>query len=147
MSPPVLYYLVSHHDTIVHLDAAAEILRHGPPANVPLNIVLELAGTRGRLLLKGAVPDQLRAVSFTPLSSGIRTDVGGTDYNCEIENFGDGSVGIHTHGRYLSADSDGIVRKNRTWCRTWERYLLVRTETLGARAGMVQSILSGTRSV
>jgi hypothetical protein len=81
-------------------------------------------------MLKGAVPDQLRAVSLTALSNGIRTDVGGTDYNCEIENFDDGSVGIHTHGRYLSADLDGIVRKNRTWCRTWERYLLVRTETL-----------------
>ena len=88
------YYLVSVHDTILYADMDSKHLRHAPFGTAPLNLVLELAGPRGRLLINGNSPSEIRQVSFTQSSSEIHTQKGRADFDCHIENFPDD---VHRH--------------------------------------------------
>ncbi|MGO9849372.1 MAG: hypothetical protein ACLPKT_23025 [Methylocella sp.] len=59
--------------------------------------------------------------------------------DCHIDTFSDDSVGIRVGDKYVSTDSDGLVRNDRTWCREWERYHLVRRDTLNGIALLCQN--------
>ena len=50
----------------------------------------------------------------------------------QIESFSDDSVGILVAGKYLAADWGGTAANDREWCRDWERFRLVRADTVAA---------------
>ena len=66
------YYLISHHDTILFVDEAAQRFRHGPFGIAPFNLVLELAGTQAHLILLGDDPSKDRKLSFAQPTGEIR---------------------------------------------------------------------------
>ncbi len=125
-----MYYLVSHHDTILYVDEDAQRLRHAPFGIAPLNLVLELTGPRGRLMTRKGSLSEDRQVSFTRSTGEIRTGPRIADPDLHIETFADDSIGIRASEHYVGADQIGGVHNVRDWCRDWERYRLVRTDTL-----------------
>lgn len=44
---------------------------------------------------------------------------------CTAESLEDGTVGLRVGAHYLSADPDGVIRRDRMWCQAWERFRLV----------------------
>ena len=125
-----MYYLVSHHDTILYVDEDAQRLRHAPFGVAPLNLVLELAGPRGRLMMRKGSSSEDRHVSFTQSAGEMRTQPGRAALDLHIETFADDSIGIRAGEHYVGADQIGGVRNDVTWCREWEHYRLVRADTL-----------------
>jgi hypothetical protein len=123
---------VSHHDTILYVDEDAQRLRHAPFGVAPLNLVLELAGPRGRLMMRKGSSSEDRQVSFTQSAGEIRTQPGRAALDLHIETFADDSIGIRAGEHYVGADQIGGVHNDRDWCREWERYLLVRADTFDA---------------
>ena len=124
-----MYYLVSHHDTILYVDEEARRLRHAPFGIAPLNLVLELTGPQGRLMMRRGSSSEVRQVSFTQSAGEIRTGPRRADPDLHIETFADDSIGIRAGERYMRADQIGGVHNDRDWCRDWERYRLVRADT------------------
>jgi hypothetical protein len=121
-----LYYLVSAHDTIVYMDADAQRVRHGPFGTVPLNLVLQLAGSMGRLLIKD---DHVKQISFSEPAGVIPTKTEHGHFDCQIETFPDNTIGIRLDERYLSADMDRLAKCDRISCQRWERFQLIRADT------------------
>jgi hypothetical protein len=125
-----MYYLVSHHDTILYVDEDAQRLRHAPFGIAPLNLVLELTSPRGRLIMRRVSSSEGRQVSFTQSAGEIRTGPRRAVPDLHIETFADDSIGIRAGEHYVGADQIGGVHNDVTWCREWERYRLVRADTL-----------------
>src|SRR6202790_995249 len=73
------YYLVSHHDTILYADVGRRRLRHTPFGIAPLNLALELGGLRGRLIMKGGSPSEVRQLSIAESTGETRTRLGRAD--------------------------------------------------------------------
>jgi hypothetical protein len=121
------YHLITHHDTVVFVDADFRLVCHAPFGIAPWSLVIELAGQKGRLLMRGESPGEVRQLSAWRYDSDIGTDRANLD--CDIENFSDGSIGIRAGDHYLGSDLDGAVRR-KNWCRDWERYQLVRADTI-----------------
>jgi hypothetical protein len=127
---PNEYYLVSHHDTILYADAGLRRLRHAPFGIAPLNLALELVGPRGRLIVKGGSPSEVRQLSIAESTGETCTRLGRIVLDLHIETFGDDSIGLRVGKHYVSADQVGLVHSDRDWCRDWEQYRLVRADTL-----------------
>ena len=126
------YRLVSHHDTILYVDEDSKRVRHAPFGVAPLNLVLQLVGPRGRLMMRRGSSSEGRQISFTQSAGEICTSVGQADFDLQIETFADDSIGINASERYVGAYQTGTVRNDIAWCREWERYRLVRADTLDA---------------
>jgi hypothetical protein len=124
------YYLISHHNTIVYVDVAAQCLRHAPLGTAPLNLLLEIDGERARLVMKDERSRHLRQVSIEQPSGKINEHIGNAELEYFVETFDEGVVGLRVREQYVSADLDGRVRNNRALCRAWERYLLLTMDTL-----------------
>ncbi|TPK71267.1 hypothetical protein FJ527_26920 [Mesorhizobium sp. B2-4-18] len=118
-----LYYLVTRHDTVMFVNDGS--VCHAPFGVAPWNLVIELAAQKGRLLKREKSLGEVRQLSVGRSDS----DMGHTDLDCDIENFSDGSIGVRTGDHYLGSDLDGVVRA-KNWCRDWERYQLVRADTI-----------------
>jgi hypothetical protein len=127
---PEQYYLVSDHDTVLYLEAHSHRLRHAPFGIATPNLVLELTGSLGRLVARGESPSEVGQVSFASSDGQMVVALSRTDLDCRIENFPDGRIGIRAGETYLGADPDGVARNNRSWCRDWERYRLIRADTV-----------------
>lgn len=123
------YFLISHHDTLVFADTDLQRVRHAPFGVAPLNLLIELGGQKGRLLLRGKSPGEVRQISAERSDIDIRAQTARANLDCDIETFADGSISIRTGDHYLGSDLDGLVRK-KNWCRDWERYQLVRRDTI-----------------
>lgn len=125
MTPAGPYYLISHHNTVLYVDEESKHLRHAALGTVPLNLVLELKDDGTQLMMTGSSPSHRLPISLTPVNGEVRAQVGGAEPGCIIENLPREEVGIRLGELYVSADADGIVRNNRSWCREWERYRLL----------------------
>jgi hypothetical protein len=128
-----LYHLVSDHDTILYIDNASRQLRHAPFGIAPWNLVLEVPGSDGawgRLLTAEDAQSELCQASFASLDGEmcVRSGYGEPDY--EVIAFVDGTIAIRKDQLYLAADLDGFARINRRHCHQWERYRLVRADTI-----------------
>jgi hypothetical protein len=130
---PDRFFLVTHHDTIVYLDETAERLRHGPLGIAPLNLVFEPDGGIGRLVFLGQSLGAERAVSPSTAAGDVSL-VGAAPFLFGVDRFPDENVGLRANGLYLAADLDGAVRADRTWCRAFEQYCLVRLDTINGLA-------------
>jgi hypothetical protein len=129
------YHLVSHHDTILCADLSSKHIRHAPFGIAPWNLVFELVGDRGRLMMTGVeVPPPGCQMSFAEPGGEFRLNADGTAFDCQIESFADDSIGILAAGKYVTADWGGTVVNDRDWCREWERFCLVRADTVEALA-------------
>jgi hypothetical protein len=124
------YYLVSHHDTILYADEGLRRLRHAPFGIAPLNLVLELVGPRGRLIMKGGSLSEVRQLFIAESTGETCTRLCRIVPDLHIETFADDSIGLRIGEHYVSADQVGLVHSDRDWCREWERYRLVRADTL-----------------
>jgi hypothetical protein len=123
------YYLISHHGTVLYIHSAGSLsLRHASLELASLNLVLEIEDARARLLMVENSASGVRQVSFVRTKGEIHAQSSRTDFDCDIVTFADGSVGIRLRDKYVSANLDGMVRNNRTWCREWERFHLVKAE-------------------
>jgi hypothetical protein len=119
------YYLASHHDTILCVAEGAHRLCHLPFGIAPMNLVLELAGQRGRLLTMDDHSAVLRQVSFSQPTGEIRLQEGRGQLDLDIETFSDGSIGMRQGAWYVVAEMDGFVRNDRDWCLEFERFRLI----------------------
>jgi hypothetical protein len=128
------YFLVSYHDTILFGEVAAQQFRHGPFGIAPLNLALELEGSRGRLVLLADVPSNDRNLSFATPAGETRVLSDTCDPDLQIEWFADGSIGLRIDELYVAADLDGSVRNDRSWCRAFEQFRLIRTDTIDGLA-------------
>jgi hypothetical protein len=135
---PERYFLVSHHDTILFVDEAAQQFRHGPFGIAPLNLVLELASTGGYLVLLGDILANDRKLSFATPAGETQFLSDAFDPNFEIEWFADGRVGLRIKGLYVVAEWDGFTRSNRSWCRAFEQFQLIRVDTIDGIAILTQ---------
>ena len=124
------YYLISHHDTILFVDEAAQRFRHGPFGIAPLNLALELVGTQAHLILLGDDPSKDRKLSFAQPTGEIHFLSHSFDPNFQIDSFADGRIGLRMNELYVAADLDGLVRNDRSWCRAFEQFRLIRMDTL-----------------
>jgi len=131
---PDRYYLISHFDTILYVDEAAQRLRHAPFGIAPLNLALELAGPQGRLIFLENNPTGYRKLSFALSTGEIRLLSDSADPDIQIESFADGSIGLRTCELYVAADLDGMVRSDRPWCRAFEQFRLARADTIDGLA-------------
>jgi hypothetical protein len=128
------YFLVSHHDTILFVDQAAQQFCHGPFGIAQLNLALELEGYRGRLVLMGDAPARDRRLSFATPAGETRFLSASFDSDLRIERFDDGSIGLRINELYVAADLDGLIRCDRSWCRAFEQFRLIRTDTIDGLA-------------
>jgi len=132
------YYLISHHNTVLYVDEASKHLRHATLGTVRPNLVLELGDDRARLMMTGSSPSETLPISLAPENDEIRAHPAGADPGCVIDRLPRREVGIRLGELYVSADADGVVRNNRSWCRDWERYrLLGVADTRAAEAAAV----------
>jgi hypothetical protein len=127
---PDRYFLVSHHDTILFMDEATQQFRHGPFGISPLNLVLELEGQRGHLVLLADAPRNDRKLSFETPAGETRFLPDSADPDLETEWFADGSIGLRINELYVSADWDSFIRNDRGWCRAFEQFRLIRKDTI-----------------
>ena len=127
------YYLISHHDTILFVDEAAQRFGHGPFGIAPLNLVLELADLQGRLILLSSDLSKNRRLSFAQ-PSGETCLSQAFDPDFQVDWFADGSVGLRMNELYIAADLGGIVRNDRSWCRAFEQFRLIRMDTIDGLA-------------
>src|SRR6202040_3340294 len=108
----------------------AQRLRHAPFGVASLNLVLELAGPQGRLMLRRSSSSEGRQISFTQSAGEIRAAPRRADLDLHIETFADDSIGIRAGELYVGADQIGGVRNELHWCRECEHYRLGRVHSL-----------------
>lgn len=123
------YYLITHHDTVVFFDSDIRRVRHAPFGIAPWSLTIELAGQKGRLLTRRKSLGEVRQLSVGRTDNDTPTQMIPTNFDRDIETFSDGSIGIRTGDHYLGSDLDGFVRP-KDWFREWERYRLVRADTI-----------------
>ncbi|MFO1161094.1 MAG: hypothetical protein U1E60_19790 [Reyranellaceae bacterium] len=104
------FFLVTHHDTVVYFDWDTMQLRHGPFGVVPLNLTVQLADREAIL--------------------NVESDTGRHRLVFRLEEAGDVGIGLMCDGNYASADADGLVRPDRTAMSDWERFGLMRCDTV-----------------
>jgi hypothetical protein len=131
---PERFFLVTSHDTIIYLDLAAKRLCHNPFGIAPLNLYLEITGSRARLVGYDPVSSADIPLSITRDSGEISELSEPASADLDVQHLSDGSIGIKRNDFYLAADLDGLVRNNRTWCRLFEQFRLVRTDTIDGLA-------------
>ena len=127
---PDRFFLVSHHDTIIYFDDASRRIRHLPLGIAPLNLAAELAGASIRLFVAAGDPPRERLVSFVRSDGTIGFPADDEVAALTVENFADGGIGLRRSDCYVAADLDGVVRNDRTWCRAFEQFRLVRADTI-----------------
>jgi hypothetical protein len=108
----------------LYADLSSERIRHAPFGIAPWNLVLEIVGDRGRLMMTGGGPSQVRQVSFTEATEEFHLLAASPACDYQIESFADDSIGIRAAGKYVGADIRGSVSNNIDWCREWERFLV-----------------------
>lgn len=108
---PPRFFLVTHHDTIVYFDWTAMTLRHGPLGIAPLNLSVALDANEAALIASDGE--------------------GGTHpMSFQLEAAGDDCIGLRHANRYASADGGGHVRIDRGALSDWERFGLMRCDTV-----------------
>lgn len=125
MTPAGPYYLISHHNTVLYVDEESKHLRHAALGTASLNLVLEVRDDRAQLMMTGSSPSERLPLSLTPANGEVCAQTGGAEPGCTIDRLPREEVAIRLGELYASADADGIVRSNRSWCRDWERYRLL----------------------
>jgi hypothetical protein len=128
-----LYYLVTHHDTVIYLDRAAQRLRHGPFGVVPVNLVVGLAEAAADLVVLGEPGLGRARLAFASPGGDTRSLSEG-----DVEHCPDGSVGLRAAGLYVGAEMNGDVRGDKPWCRQYEQFRLVRADTIAGFAILQQ---------
>jgi hypothetical protein len=131
---PERFFLVTHHDTIVYFDEATLRIRHLPLGIAPLNLAAELTGALARLIVALDDPPRERPVSFVRFDDTIGFPEDDESAALMVETFADGGIGLRRSDRYIAADLDGLVRNDRTWCRQFEQFRLVRVDTIAGLA-------------
>ncbi len=139
------YFLATCHDTIVYLDLAAKRLCHNPFGIAPLNLYLEITGSRARLIGYDPVSSADIPISITRDSGEIRGSSEPAGAGLEVQHFSDDSIGIKRNDFYLVAELDGLVRNNRRWCRLFEQFRLIRTDTIDGLAMLQRHAWIGHR--
>ncbi len=112
-----LYYLITDHDTVVYHDAAEGVLKHAPLGIAPLNTCAELLDRNVRLWV-GDSPSWSSPLEY------------------EMQWFLEGTISLGANGIFVGADLDGYARLNRPECLQWERYRLIRLDTLAGLSVM-----------
>ena len=89
----------------------------------PKNLALQVSGRQGRILVFGCRFAHVCQIHFLDhdfliLQNGI------AEPNVEVTKCAHNAIALQINGMFLSADSDGLVRADRNWCRDWELYTL-----------------------
>lgn len=100
--------------TVIYSDPATRLLRHGPVATSPENVFLLPREGRG----EGA-----RTFSLTYVD-GSHKNALCDSAPIHIVKLERGIVGLRSGKAFLSAESDGSVTLTKSWCSTWEFFLL-----------------------
>lgn len=126
----VRYRLVTHHDTIVYWDPQTKEIRHALFGSALLNIALQRLGDQAVLLI--SVSQGTSNHGMAGFAKDLMVDAGGQPVigGIVVESLTEDVVGLRIGTHYLSADTDGLIRNDRPHCREWERYRLVREDTL-----------------
>jgi hypothetical protein len=118
--------------TVLYVDAASGLLRHGASETSPANAVFVADPTstgphrRGRLMFDAGgsqEPVVCRDDGCRPASSlgGDRNSADAT--LLELVPLERGLMGLRAEGFFLSAEPTGEISLSRRWCSTWECFL------------------------
>jgi hypothetical protein len=118
------FLLVSHHDTIVYFDWASGELHHGPFGVVPLNLTVELAGREA-------------------VVTGWQDGGGNHRAVFQCERAGDTCIALKRGNRYATADADGVFRVDRAVMNDWEKFGLMRCDTVSGIGVLARHLWKG----
>jgi hypothetical protein len=124
------YFIASSHGTILYADPDAPCVRHAPLTSAPLNLVLQLNGSRGRLIMTGESSSEQNQIRFAHQGSDILMGAESREFDCVITGVADDGISIRIGKQYLSADRDGVVRHDRASYRDGEPFRLVTHDML-----------------
>lgn len=117
------YYLLSHYNTKLYVDDNSQQLCHRTADTAPGNLILEIKDNFGRFVYLSGSPPRASQLLFAQPSGEISTQPL-ADFDCRIDPLSDETIGIFIDGKYVSADPDGIVRNDKSWCLKWESFRL-----------------------
>ena len=118
--------LLTHHDTVVFADVAVRLLRHGPLAVSPANVLLAADGETAYLLYQGPDGSQ-RPLGVRPAvaplqTGGLNHDGAAPQGEFRVVNTGGSTFGLTRDGLFLCAESSGSVTLSRQQVGPWERF-------------------------
>ena len=139
--PPdaILRQIKTHWDTLVFADTKTGLLRHGPQASSPQNIMLaENRGTACLLHVKSG--GKRYSTRIAPVGSlKIETDLAQSNEGLQtfqIRPVDDRKFGLQDEGLLLCAEGDGRITLSRKILGPWERFEIVQPgENLTRRGG------------
>jgi hypothetical protein len=119
------FVLVSHHDTILFYDFEAFCLRQEPFGIAPLNLVISFRGDRAQLF--AIDPDNnIWAVVWGGTVRPFESDL----YDIERKLYSDDTFSISSNRKFVSASLNGEITWHNDWCRQWERFKVIRVDTI-----------------
>ncbi len=127
-APCGTYRLISDHGTALYYDDGAGQILHGDPAGTPQNLVVEIAGRRGRLCVLGSRVAPLCHVASFSDQRLAHIEPGRGSAWCNVEQVDGDHIGLSFDGTYFSCEPDGRVVYNRTQLHGWE---VLRVEPVG----------------
>ena len=117
-----LFKLTTYHETELYFDEETRQICHARGDKFPKNLVLEIIDRRGRLLVFGSSFAHVCQVHFFAEKKKLDLQKGVSELNLDIARIDNQTIAIQNNGFFLAADSDGIVRNDREWCREWEKF-------------------------
>jgi hypothetical protein len=115
--------LLTMHNTVLYVDGRG-MLRHGPRAESPSNVRLQLDGSRGQLMREVGSSRQTMIYNDGHFVAGL-DDRSATPVVFELVSLKDGRVGLKANDRFLSAiGRSGDVLLNARLCAGWENFVL-----------------------
>ena len=119
--------------TVLYVDSATGLLRHGPVASSPENAYFVADPDIWKSRPVGSLA-QMESNSFRPIarlanqhmsaSATTKTEMAAQEIALSIVELEQGLVGLEADGIFLSAEADGQITLSKNWCSTWEFFLL-----------------------
>ncbi len=118
------FFIVSHHDTVLFYDFEAGVVRHGPFGIAPLNFIVAFKGLNAQFFVLDA-SGEIRPIAWGG-DQFTEGDLFTTDRNFYI----DGTHSFSSEGTFLCSLFEGGTRWTIDSCRTWERFRLMKINTI-----------------
>ena len=119
-----LFGLTSHHGTQLFFDENTGWVSHATADQSPKNLALQVSGRQGRILVFGCRFAHVCQIHFLDHDSLPILQNGIAEPNVEVTECAHNAITLQINGMFLSADSGGLVRADRNWCRDWELYTI-----------------------
>lgn len=122
---PSCYFLVTFFDTILYFDFLTKQVRQQPFGIAPMNLMVSIVGEHAEFLAiddQGATHRVIWGGDVDEATSGLR--------QIRMSFYQGGTFAFSANSEFLSADPGGPIFWDRTHCRAWEHFRLIRVDTV-----------------